>query len=139
MAYSDYASFLYSPTSKGYSDCEANWKFVDSIDFMKYIKQLDKSLQKIGANNGIDIDDLMDVIEEDYKNVEKPKACQGYVFNHIAAYELATYLDRRYDGILRCSETIAYRCNFIHYKLASSQAPLPDNPPPEKKKGEKYV
>lgn len=135
MAFQDYANFLFAPTSKYYSDMVQNWEFVDSIDFLPYIREAAKKPY------GIDIYELRSRIEDDYKDIKKPKCCQGFVFNHIDGRELAEYLQRRYEGKVYTKEEISYKCYWVEFDDSHDEKPpLPDNPPPApiKKRGNSY-
>ena len=75
------------------------------IQYDKTIKILD-SLDLPQPEQGEDLYDYRDRIEEQFKNIELPPEMQGELFNVMSANEFGIYLHKRYGWII--NESITY-------------------------------
>jgi len=75
------------------------------IQYDKTIKILD-SLDLPEPEQGEDLYDYRDRIEEQFKNIELPPEMQGELFNVMSTDEFGTYLHKRYGWII--NENITY-------------------------------
>lgn len=75
------------------------------IQYDKTIKILD-SLDLPQPEQGEDLYDYRDRVEEQFKNIELPSEMQGELFNVMSADEFGTYLHKRYGWII--NESITY-------------------------------
>lgn len=75
------------------------------IQYDKTIKILD-SLDLPEPEQGEDLYDYRDRVEEQFKNIELPPEMQGELFNVMSADEFSIYLHKRYGWII--NESITY-------------------------------
>lgn len=89
-----------------------NWEFIDTIDFIPYIDRCER-IAEATTGNDFTIYSLMQEVEKDYKNLEKPACCEGFVFNWVDEDEFSRYLENRYAGLISVREEVTYLC-LIH-------------------------
>lgn len=75
------------------------------IQYDKTIEILD-SLDLPEPEQGEDLYDYRDRVEEQFKNIELPPEMQGELFNVMGADEFSAYLHKRYGWII--NENITY-------------------------------
>lgn len=70
-----------------------NEKFLDTLDLGEFVRE------------GRLVRDIMDEIEEKYKDAELPECLEGCIFNMMDEYDVTVYLSKRY-GISYCERNI---------------------------------
>ena len=64
---------------------QINKEFLDTIDFIPFLKQYDK------------LGEMMIAIEQEYRNTNMPAELQGEIFNYYTENEFKDYLEKRYS------------------------------------------
>ena len=94
MAFKDYEKILPSKNDKQYNEIKENWEFIDTIDFLPYIRKNET------------VEGIILRAENDYKCILLPKCCESFLFNWITTSEFASYLENRYSNILSINEVV---------------------------------